>query len=241
MLISPKTSKKKIANGRIPGIIDRTPKRDGNGQEKRVFEGMAIMLYLCRKYDPEGRIGYPFDTDKYWEVVEWLTWMQSGIGPMQGQANHFFRYAPEKIDYAVERYQTETKRLYKVLEDRLVEQKGSNVTAAGTKASIAGGTSGLSDGNGPWVVGDRCTIADLACFSWINWAEWAGVPLDDFPELKKWLERINERPAVKKGLDVPEKFEMKERMKSKEGEEEYAKRHSNWVMKGQKADQEKHK
>lgn len=100
---------------------------------------------------------------------------------MQGQANHFFRYAPEKIDYAIKRYQTETKRLYKVLEDRLIEQKGGNMTAAGTKASVAGGTSGLSDGNGPWIVGDRCTIADLACFSWINWAEWAGVGLGDFP------------------------------------------------------------
>ncbi|KAG4415395.1 hypothetical protein IFR04_011491, partial [Cadophora malorum] len=94
-------------NGRIPAIIDRTETADGKSHEKRVFEGMAIMLYLCQKYDREYVISYAFDSDKYWEVVEWMTWMQSGIGPMQGQANHFFRYAPEKIEYAINRYQTE--------------------------------------------------------------------------------------------------------------------------------------
>ncbi|TVY81150.1 Disulfide-bond oxidoreductase [Lachnellula suecica] len=214
-------------NGRIPAIIDRT-----NGQQKRVFEGQAIMLYLCQKYDSEGKISYPFDSDKYWEVVEWLTWMQSGIGPMQGQANHFFRYAPEKIEYGIKRYQTETKRLYQVLEDRLTQQKAQNHTVAGTPAA---------DSSGPWIVGDKCTIADLACFSWVNWAEWAGIELEPFAEMKKWLDKINERPAVKRGLDVPEPFVMKEKMKTKEGEGEYAKYHSNWVMDGQKKDQETHK
>lgn len=68
-----------------------------------------------------------------------------------------------------------------MLEDRLREQRASNHTAAGTVASVAGGDQGIGDGNGPWIVGDKLTIADLACFSWINWAEWAGVELDDFP------------------------------------------------------------
>lgn len=141
---------------------------------------------------------------------------------IQGQANHFFRYAPEKIPYAVKRYQTETKRLYSVLESRLSTQKAL-----------------FSSTSGPWIVGTRLTIADLTCFSWVNWAEWAGVDLDQFPEVKAWADRINAREAVKRGLDVPEKFVMKEKMKSKKGEEEYEKYHSNWVMKGQDEEQKK--
>ncbi|KAM3078347.1 Glutathione S-transferase 2 [Clarireedia jacksonii] len=227
-------------NGRIPAIIDHTAGPDGKAREKRIFDGGAIMLYLTQKYDKEYKISYPFDTDRYWEVVEWLVWMQSGIGPMQGQANHFFRYAPEKIDYAVQRYQTETKRLYSILEERLASQKQQNFTAANTPASTAGPEKSVNQTPGPWIVGNKCTIADLACFSWVNWAEWAGVDISEFTELKDWLERINNRPAVAKGLNVPEPFKMKEMMKSKEGEEEYSKHHSNWVMKGQESDQAKH-
>lgn len=140
---------------------------------------------------------------------------------MQGQANHFYRYAPTKIQYGIDRYQTETKRLYEVLNARLKEQEGA--------------------GKGLWLVGAKYTIADLAAFSWVNWAEWAGIELKPFPEVEKWLDAINQREATKKGVDIPEKFEMKEAMKTKEGEDEYEKHHSNWVMKGQEADQEKHK
>lgn len=149
-----------------------------------------------------------------------MTWMQSGIGPMQGQANHFYRYAPERIPYAVERYQTETKRLYQVLEDRLEAQENA--------------------GKGLWLVGGKYTVADLACFSWIEWHRWAGVELDKFSRTRKWKSEIEKRPATEKGLNVPDKFELREAMKTKEGEEEYAKHHSNWVMQGQRADQEKH-
>lgn len=70
-------------NGRIPAIVDRTPTTDGKAREKRVFESGALMLYLCQKYDPEHKLNYPYDSDEYWEVVEWLVWMQSGLGPMQ--------------------------------------------------------------------------------------------------------------------------------------------------------------
>ncbi|KAH6694203.1 hypothetical protein BKA61DRAFT_637517 [Leptodontidium sp. MPI-SDFR-AT-0119] len=148
-------------NGRIPAIIDRTESAEGKRREKRVFEGMAIML-------------------KYWEIVEWMTWMKSGIGLMQGQANRFYRYAPEKIEYAINRYQTE----------------------------VSGGDKTKAEGGGPWIVGDKLTIADIACFS---------------------------------GLDVPEPFKMKEKMKSKEGEKEFEEHQSKWVMDGQKEDQEKYK
>lgn len=229
------------------------------------------MLYLCERYDKDHKLCYEYDTDDYWEVMEWLIWMQSGLGPMQvrqpiivfhhpihphdlsvsgltiqqGQANHFYRYAPEKIEYGIKRYQTKTKRLYQVLEDRLQDQK------AGVKSS--------SDDSGPWIVGDKMAIADLANFAWINWAEWAGIDVAPIKLVKGWLDRINSRPAIQKGLDVPEPFEMKKKMQTKyvllasgplyeiiltafyrEGEEEYAKMHSNWVMKGEKEDAEKH-
>lgn len=144
---------------------------------------------------------------------------------MQGQANHFYRYAPEKIPYAIDRYQTETKRLYQVLEDRLAQQGGDNGGSTGTAA---------------WLVGGKYTIADLACFSWVEWHRWAGVELDSFPSIRQWKAAIEARPATERGLNVPDKFELREAMKTKEGEEEYAKHHSNWVMQGQKADQEKH-
>lgn len=124
----------------------------------------------------------------------------------QGQANHFYRYAPEKIEYGINRYQTETKRLYQVLEDRLKQQSDNHLTAANTRTA---GSDGI------WIVGDKMTIADLSCFSWINWAEWAGVDVSEFKQVKAWLDRINSRPAIKKGLDVPEPFEMKKKMQTK--------------------------
>ena len=168
------------------------------------------------------KLSYPYDTDKYWQTVEWLTWMQSGLGPMQGQANHFYRYAPEKIEYAINRYQTETKRLYQVLEDRLSQQEFGNRTAANTTASHAGpegmmnklGEENIGE-RGPWIVADKFTLADVACFSWINWAEWAGVDVKQFKQISGWLDRINSRDAVKKGLDVPQPFEMKKKMQTK--------------------------
>lgn len=163
---------------------------------------------------------------------------------MQGQANHFYRCkylwpirhtaklnriisdAPTKIDYAINRYQTETKRLYQVLNDRLAAQRAQHNIPANTSA---------------YLVGNKYSIADLCSFSWVNWAEWAGVPTKSFPEVQLWLETIQKRPAVERGVNVPDKFEMKEAMKTKEGEEEYAKHHSNWVMKGQEEEQGRHK
>lgn len=123
----------------------------------------------------------------------------------------------------MDRYQTETKRLYAVLETRLASQLANNRTAdPHTKASHAG-PEGLIHKNeepgaeGPWLVGDKCTVADLACFSWVNWAEWAGLDVGagEFEQVKGWVGRINEREGVKRGVDVPEPFEMKKKMESK--------------------------
>jgi len=102
-----------------------------------------------------------------------------GLGPMQGQAHHFMRYAPEKIEYGQKRYVNETKRLYSVIETRLESH--------------------------PYLAADKYTIADIACFTWVVSAPWATIDLNEFPKVKAWMEKILERPAVKKGLDVPEK------------------------------------
>ncbi|KAL8765626.1 MAG: hypothetical protein Q9209_007358 [Squamulea sp. 1 TL-2023] len=179
------------SNGRIPAIVDRTPTSDGNPRQKRIFESGALMLYLCQNYDPGNKLSYAYDTDEYWEVVEWLIW----IKPLLSLCSR-------EIEYGIKRYRTETKPLYQVLIDRPAEQ----VKLAGKDA--------------PWIVGDRMTNADIANFSWVNWAEWAGIDVKSFKLLKQWLDRINERPAVKRGLDVPEPFTMKEMLKSKVCEEQ---------------------
>lgn len=89
-------------------------------------------------------------------------------------------------------------------------------------------------------MGGKFTIADIACFSWVNWGAWAGIETKPFPEIEKWMNTINERPAVQKGVNIPDKFRLKEMMSSKDKEEQYAKEASAWVMKGQEADQKKH-
>ena len=118
---------------------------------------------------------YPADERKRVEVDQWLFWQMAGLGPMAGQAHHFRQYAPEKMTYAIKRYTNEANRLYGVLNHRL---QGRNY--------IAGSYS----------------IADMASFPWIRPWERQGQKLDDFPHLKAWFERMNARPAVKRGLDV---------------------------------------
>lgn len=101
---------------------------------------------------------------------------------MQGQANHFFRYAGgEPIQYAVDRYQSEVRRLYGVLEKH------------------------FADGDSEYLVGNKCTIADISTWGWISVARWAGIELDEFPRLKLWEERMFRRPGVEKGRHVPDK------------------------------------
>jgi glutathione S-transferase len=112
--------------------------------------------------------------------------------------DHFTRYAPETVPYGITRYQNETKRLYSVLDKHLSEKKS------------------------PYLVGDKCTIADIAHWGWVAAAGWAGVDIDEFPALKAWEDRMAEREGVAKGKDVPEPFTIKERMKDKKWIEETA-------------------
>ncbi len=154
-------------NGRIPVIVDR------ENDDLVVFESGAILLYLA---ETTGRL-IPADPKARSQVIQWLMFQVGGIGPMQGQANVFYRYAPEPIPYAIERYQKETRRLYEVLERRLAGRD--------------------------YLVGDY-SIADIASFTWVSTHEWSGVSLDGLDHVGRWLKRIEARPAVQRGLTVPE-------------------------------------
>ena len=150
-----------------------------------VFESGAILLWLAEK---TGRF-LPPDARGRSRVTQWLMWQMGGLGPMMGQLNVFKRYFPEHIPAAIERYERETYRLFSVMEGRL---EGS-----------------------PWLAGDEYTIADIACFPWVRAHAWPGLTLDGHPRLKAWAERIAERPAVQRGVQVPPRGEMTEAEKQK--------------------------
>ena len=118
----------------------------------------------------------PTDVRGRSEVLQWLMFQMAGIGPMQGQANVFVRYFPEHLPSVIARYQNETLRLYSVLEGRLRDR--------------------------PYLCGEY-SIADIACWTWVYHHRWAGVTLDGLPHLQEWLERIDARPAVERGMCVP--------------------------------------
>lgn len=149
-------------NNKIPAIVDT---EGSGGAPLSVFESGAILLYLAHK---AARFGGATPR-AHVEVIQWLMWQMGGLGPMLGQNHHFNRYAPDKIDYAINRYVTETNRLYGVLDRRLAE-----------RAFIAG----------------EYTIADMACYPWIVPHEIQGQTLSDFPNLQRWFEAIRTRPAT---------------------------------------------
>ncbi|KAJ3159521.1 hypothetical protein HDU86_001530 [Geranomyces michiganensis] len=167
-------------NGRIPALVDESR------NNFCVMESTAILFYLAEHYDPNN-ILLPKDADKKSEVMQWAFFQHGGLGPMQGQANHFFRYAPEKIPYGIKRYQDETKRLYSVMELGLKKDGGRDFLAG------------------------EYSLADIACFGWVAGHNWAGVSLDEFPLLDKWLHRVAARDAVKRGMNVPDPSTLIER------------------------------
>jgi GSH-dependent disulfide-bond oxidoreductase len=167
-------------NGRIPTIIDH----DTN--DFVVFESGAILVYLAER---SGKL-LPKDAAGRSLVMQWLMFQMGGIGPMMGQANVFFRYAPEKIPYAIERYQREVRRLFGVLDRRL---------AAHT--FLAG----------------EYSIADIAHWSWVQGHDWSGVSLEGLRHLKRWHDLIAARPAVVRGKAVPPKDDHPDESKRIEG------------------------
>ena len=152
-------------SNKIPAIVDQD-----NGQT--LMESGAIMIYLAEKYDRF----IPKDPQKRWQTIEWLMWQMGGLGPMAGQTHHFLKYNQGVSEYAEKRFQTETKRLYGVLD----KQVGKNGFIAG-----------------------EYSIADMACWPWISRFEWQQIDLNGFPELKRWYTEIASRPAVQKGYHVP--------------------------------------
>jgi GST-like protein len=156
----------KIApNNRIPAIVDH---------EKNVsmMESGAIMQYLAEK---TGKF-LPDEFAARWKTIEWLNWQMGGLGPMAGQTHHFVKYNPGKSQYAEDRYQNETKRLYGVLEKQLAGQD--------------------------YIAGEY-SIADMACWPWISRFEWQGIDISAYKNITAWYKRIAERPAVQKGYQIP--------------------------------------
>jgi glutathione S-transferase/GST-like protein len=153
-------------NGRIPAIVDH------DAGDFAVFESGAILIYLAEK---TGKL-MPAEAKGRSLVLQWLMFQMGGIGPMMGQANVFYRYFPEKIQPAIDRYQGESKRLFRVLDGHLKDHE--------------------------YLAGEY-SIADIANFAWVRTHRWSGVEVDDLPNLKRWLDVIRARPAVERGLQAP--------------------------------------
>ena len=156
-------------NGRLPAIVDHDPV--GGGESFAVFESGAILLYLAEKTEKL----LPDHPRRRSQAQQWLMWQMASYGPMQGQAHHFIRYAPEGQDYAVNRYRNETLRLLHVLEGRLRQAE---------------------------YLAEEYSIADIAAWPWTRAVRAIGLSLDDYPHVARWFARIGEREAVKVGTDV---------------------------------------
>ncbi len=153
-------------NGRIPAIVDH----EAGGFA--VFESGAILIYLAEKTG----LLMPSDVQGRSRVLQWLMFQMGGVGPMMGQANVFFRYFPEKIQPAIDRYQGESKRLLAVLDGQLKDHE--------------------------YLAGDY-SIADIANWAWVRTHRWSGVDVSDLPHLRRWMDAIRQRPAVQRGIEAP--------------------------------------
>ncbi len=161
-------------NGRIPVLKD-------NENNKVIFESGAILYYLAIKYNKF------FFEEKRTEIMQWLMFQMSAIGPMQGQANVFFRYIDEKIPVAISRYQNECRRLYEVLNKQLQDNK--------------------------WICGEY-SIADIATWPWIKIYFWAGIDISNLDNLSRWMDQMGRRKACKAGILVPKRESSKKVVKN---------------------------
>ena len=156
-------------NNKIPAMVDSN---GPDGKPMSLFESGAILVYLGSKVDKF--LGHT-DREKF-TVLQWLMFQMGGLGPMLGQAHHFRIYAPEKFDYAYNRYTNEAKRLYGVMDKQLTAHA--------------------------YLAGDEYTIADIACFPWTRSWKNQGIDWADYPNVKRWFDIISERPAVQRGVEV---------------------------------------
>ena len=158
-------------NGRIPAIVDR------DEGDFAVFESGAILIYLAEK---TGQL-LPTDMKKRSEVMQWLMFQMGGVGPMQGQANVFHRYSPEKIQSVIDRYQNETRRLFEVLDTRLKDRE---------------------------YLCDEYSIADIANWAWVRIHEWSGINVEGLDNLNRWIDLLASRPGCAKGAETPKRPEV---------------------------------
>ncbi|NJD32198.1 MAG: glutathione S-transferase [Gammaproteobacteria bacterium] len=153
-------------NGRIPAIVDREL------DDFAVFESGAILVYLAEK---TGRL-MPSDVKGRSRVMQWLMFQMAGVGPMMGQANVFFRYLPEKVPLAIDRYQAEVRRLFEVLDGQLADHE--------------------------YLAGDY-SIADIANWAWVRTHKWSGVTIEGLGHLGRWMGVLSARPACQRGINIP--------------------------------------
>ncbi len=154
-------------NNKIPALTDP---HGPNGQPVSIFESGAILQYLGRK---TGKF-YPQADKSRIEVEEWLFWQVGNLGPIAAQTHHFRKFAREQVPYAIERYTSETHKLYTVMDRRLSDRE--------------------------YLAGEY-SIADIACFGWASRWDWQGQKIGEFPHMKAWLERVGARPAVQRGMN----------------------------------------
>ncbi len=154
-------------NGKMPAIVDH----DAPGRPLVLFESGAILQYLGEK---SGQF-LPQDLHGKYAVLQWVYWQVAGLGPNAGQAHHFLRYYPERLEYPMHRFQQEVKRLYTVMDQQLARNE--------------------------YLAGDY-SIADMAAWPWVVRWDWQGQNLDDHPNVKRWFEAVGARPGVQRGAAV---------------------------------------
>ncbi|MDB5701434.1 MAG: putative glutathione transferase [Sphingomonadales bacterium] len=158
-------------NGKMPAIVDH----DVAGGPVSIFESGAILMYLAEK---SGRF-WPTQVYERYDTAQWVMWQMAGLGPMSGQAFHFSYYAPDKLPYAINRYMSEVRRLFGVLDHRLADRD--------------------------WIAGDY-SIADMACYSWSMIFEHLAIDIYDYPAVQRWQDKMGERPAVQRGVALLKEF-----------------------------------
>ncbi|KAI1815441.1 glutathione S-transferase [Poronia punctata] len=201
-------------NGRIPALTDKEGEEED--EEVRIFESGALLLYLVSRYDKEHKISYPEGTKEHWETVSWLMWQMGGLGPMQGQANHFFTAAPQRYEYSLHRYTNESRRLYRVLDTQLSKNPHG------------------------YIVGDRVTVADIAVWPWAQaWKSCGLKTMDEFPNVQKWMAKLLARPGFERGRNIPgPHFHIKLNELAEEEVDKLMRPRTGWVLEGMKKDAE---
>ncbi len=164
-------------NGKIPTIVDY------DNKQFNLSESGAILVYLAEKTG----LFYGHDTQSKYLILQWLMFQMSGLGPMMGQANVFYRYLEEKIPIAIDRYHNEVKRLFGIMDKQL-----------STYEFLAG----------------EYSIADMACYPWVSIHDWSGVAIDEHPNLQNWYSKLSQRPAVLKAMQIPPPIDRNKIIKS---------------------------